>query len=207
MAVSEPYIQTADTAVQDILYDTLYNMSFLLNDYQGKIIGKEATFILRNLVVNPTGVVQGIDKGDLKLNREDLLGVESFNGQLSRKAIALLAQINVMDNTLVETVNFNSDTDISDLFITATDIPAISPHMSYLYLELFAMYQSAVQWKGGQVFAMSTPELATVISNSRYVAGCIEQIGDTEDVYATLHVVRQVQRAILFLSIGIPTIL
>ena len=208
--VSEAYIVTAEQVIQDSLYDVLYNMSFLLKDSEGKVPDREARFVSRHLTVNPLGVVTNI--GDLSITSPyDIhLGMEVLDPKLSEKAIQLLPRVTALDAGLIVKGGYEVDSQISSMLYYSTSLsPEIRTCMAYLYLELYCMYTSIVDYRAGGIFSTSTQEVDTVMSNTRFIRDKIGQFGNQEEVYDLLNVLIHIQRAISvsYTHLTLPTIL
>jgi hypothetical protein len=205
--IDETYIKTSDIVIQNALYDTLCNMSYLLQDNMGKVLDREARFVIRNLKISPTGTIQGLGE-DLVLEYDYLLGQEQFEPVLSQYAFEVYGYISALKPDYVLKSSYDPDSEISLILRYTGGLPDyVASYMSYLYLELYALFIALVQYRSGDVFKMSLSEIDTVAKNCRYISAKIGLVGNQENTYSTLNVLKHIQRAILFVKTGIPSIL
>jgi hypothetical protein len=205
--IDESYIRTSERAIQDIMYDTLYNMSLLLEDNLGKIPDREARLVIRNLVVSPTGTLQGLGES-LPLDNDILLGQEQFNPFLSKYAQEVHSSLMTPNSEYVFKANYTPDIELNMIHRHTRGLPDFAlSYMSYLYLELYSVFTSVVDYKAGEVLRMTVSELDIIMSNSRYISAKIGTIGNQENTYGLLNVLKHIQRAILFVKQGILLIL
>jgi len=205
--IDETYIKTSEMVIQNELYDTLCNMSYLLQDDGGKVLDREAKFVIRNLKVTPTGTVQGLGE-DLILDHDYLLGQEVFDPTLSQYAFELYGYISALKPDYVLKSSYDPDTEISMILRYTKGLPDYAAsYMSYLYLELYSLFIALIGYRTGSVFKMNLSEIDTIVKNCRYISAKIGLTGNQENTYRTLNVLKHIQRAILFVKIGIPSIL
>lgn len=201
--IDESYIKTADPAMQEVLYDTMYNISFLLGDDRGKLWYRDAGIISKNLQVYPDATIQEIGD-DLSLPNDSLLGKETFFPRLSSRAFSVHQSLS--NYTTKEMPAYEPD--ISLIFEDieySSDMEA--SYRAYLYLELYSLLLSIVEYRGGDILTVTLDEISTLLSNCRYIVASVGTTGNQESTYKLLNVLKHIQRSILFVKEGILSVL
>jgi hypothetical protein len=206
MAITS-YIKTADPIVLNRLSSVLSNSSTLLTDSDaGKMGTREAHYITRNLNLSPTGTTVGIATTNTT-PQDSLLGAETFDPQMSLRAISLYSKLSNLDTSRVE-LTFDPDSNMSYALYYANVLKGeIPPLACYAYLEFYSLYTAVIDYKVGAIFPVSDSEIDRILSNLRFIGTIIGSVGDTEEVYKLMYVVKYIQKAILFIRYGILSIL
>lgn len=204
--IEETYIRTADPAIQEVMYDTLYNLSFMVEDVSGKIRDREARVILTYLKVNSLGDIQDLG-GDLVLPQDTILGKETFTPKLSSYAMELYTHLQTLSGTVVHKEDYTGELEPNYIFEHALEAPTpAQAYASYLYLETFTILSALVQYRSADTLKITLPEIDTMLSNCRYVMGKIGTLGNDVSVYQLLNVVKRIQSSIFFVKEGILSI-
>jgi hypothetical protein len=196
---SESYMRKALPEIYDELYVTLYNLSHVLGDVDGLIPSLTSAHVARNLQVNQSGLITSsipIPKD----TRKTQLGAESFSPRVSLKAWEVYSGIDTKSSALI------TDEGTLSVLLDTGFKPDMQTIMSYLYLELFAVYRSMVEYDRTSLFPISADELSDISSNLRFIAQCVEEVGNGLEVYETLSFIRFMQRGILLISDTLPRI-
>lgn len=207
MAATTSFIKTSDPTILSELGSILGNFSVLLQATDdGKVGVREVQFLLRNLHLTPTGSAMNVTATNAT-SQDSLLGAESFDPQMSLRAIELYGKLGDFDTSMVE-LTFDPDTNISSPLYYANilgggQVPIL---LAYAYLEFYSYFTASVEYQLGSIFDVSDVEITRIISNLRFISTVVGQVGDEEEVYKLLYVVRYMQRAILFIEDGISAI-
>jgi hypothetical protein len=200
------YNESAIALVQDNLGDVIYNLSYTLQDYEGKVTDGDAHFILKNLQISPMGDVLSSISNPSHVG-DGILSQDIFTPLVSNRASNVFYQISNFDTSVIHKPDYEVDKSTSILFTQGDLLNAeCESMMSYLYIELYSVYTSLVEYQQGNTFPMSMPELDMLLSNLRSISTSIENLGDDLFICDLISVLRYMQRAILLVKYYIPKI-
>jgi hypothetical protein len=207
--IDETYLKTADLAVKDVLYDNLYNMSFLLKDLNGKILDKNVKYILRNLQVLADKSLPAFPISDVVTSHDSLLGKDVMVPELSDYAYDMYSQLGARNSARIKPKQYlYTDEPINEMLEFTKGLPTVATaYMSYAYLEMYSLFIALMEYKPGEVFKYTYEELDIVSDNLKRLSYDISTMGSSENVYRLLNILKLVQRAILFIRISIKTVL
>jgi hypothetical protein len=201
------FTQTAISTVQSSLGDVLYNLSYILTDSNGLISDSDARYILNNLQVSSTGMIQSdipspIHAGDVQLSQD------IFNPITSNRCADKFSLLSLSDSLVVYRTEYPVDKPSSPILDASRNLPSTAESMiCYLYMEMYSLYTALVEFRQGDVFSVTDVELSTIMSNTRAVSTALGNVGDDSVVYPLLDILRYIQRAILLVKYNMSTIL
>jgi hypothetical protein len=201
------YTQTAISTVQYSLGDVLYNLSYILTDSNGLISDSNARYVLNNLQVSSTGMIQSdipspTHPGDTKLSQD------IFNPITSNRCADMFSILSLSDSLVVYRTEYPVDKPSSPILDVSKNLPStVESMMCYLYMEMYSLYTALVEFRQGDVFSVTDVELSTIMSNTRAVSTALGNVDDDSVVYPLLDILRYIQRAILLVKYYMATIL
>ena len=206
--MDETYLKGTYKGIQDVMYDNLYNMSYLLNDLAGKIVDKNAKFIIRNLQVSPDGTLPAFPSSLVVTEYDSLLGQDEYTPELSDYAYIVFNELLARNSKRIKPTSYFRDEILSSLFAYSSNLPpVVSSYVSYAYLEMYALFIALTEHKSGEIFKYTTDEMDVVSKNLRRISLDIGLLGNDESVYRLLNVLKSIQRAILFVRTSIKSVL
>lgn len=206
--VDETYLKKAHMNVQEGLYDTLYNMSFLVEDSAGLITDKNAKYLTKNLAVTSDRSVSLMDVTTTD-KYSSVLGNESLTPKLTDSAYHMYATLKLKDSVRVKAKSyFDIDNLLSTTLSTSSDLsPASQAYVSYSYLELYSLYISLIEYNAGEVFSYTTEDLNLIINNIRKIILNVCATEKTGSAYDLINVLKHIQRTILFVRANMKIVL
>lgn len=201
------YTETAISTVQNSLGDVLYNLSYVLADSNGLISDSNARYVLNNLLVSSTGIVQTeilspTHSGDSRLSQD------IFNPVTSNRCADMFSRLALSDSLVVYRTEYPVDKPSSPILNLSKDLPSsIESMMCYLYMEMYSLYTALVEFRQGDTFVVTDVELSSIMSNTRAMSTALGNMNNDSVVYPLLDILRYIQRAILLVKYYMPTIL